>query len=777
MPLGSPARVNNCFVPGLKPARLLRDGPPELLAEAVGVIGRPYTDVGTLGTQSNLPVQWQCGTCGHPWVASPASSTRGSGCPDCAWATRARSRAQAPLGKSVADLHPAIAAEFVANVSRPDMGPRDLRVASRQKCIWRCGRCSHEYQTTVVSRTNGQCCPKCTKVRFASERRRPSAASGTAAQFATFRLDELVANLTNPSVGMDQLRPNAVDRCRWRCSVCGHRWEATVVNRVAKGSGCPKCSTARGSMARRFAPPGRSLLALHSALAAEFVENLTAPSQTAESLWPGSNSACRWRCVRGHEWVTTVASRVAGAGCARCGGAGQSRLEFEVAELLRVVTGETVLLDARVRAGGRTRRVDLELPRIGLLIDLDPSHWHQHPDRDQRKVDALAGHRYVRVRPQSLPALTGTTVRVLDDNLAAMHWVQSLRNVLVDAGATFSEVSQHDESAALTRAAVLWQETQRGRPKLSASDAAPHLVSEFLGNLTRPGVPLEWVGPNTSDKCRWRCPDCGHEWTTSIASRAGQLSGCPKCARERITEGLRARSHPDQGEPSFADVRPDLTEEFVSCVSQPARSLKSLRPASNLRCRWRCRVCGHLYVASPADRLGGRGCSMCGRARAGLLRSRVPPERSLATLKPDLAAELIEVVDRADLSIADVSPGSNLRASWKCGECDHRWQASIASRAAGSGCPACGRLRTAAARSLPEAGKSLADLHPILAAEMVANATNPGRNADQMRPNSHDRCRWRCARGHEWEAVLKNRTRNGVGCPICYRSSNSREGC
>jgi hypothetical protein len=27
----------------------------------------------------------------------------------------------------------------------------------------------------------------------------------------------------------------------WRCSKCGHEWQATKSNRVSKGSGCPKC--------------------------------------------------------------------------------------------------------------------------------------------------------------------------------------------------------------------------------------------------------------------------------------------------------------------------------------------------------------------------------------------------------------------------------------------------------------------------------------------------------------------------------------------------------
>jgi hypothetical protein len=86
----------------------------------------------------------------------------------------------------------------------------------------------------------------------------------------------------------------------------------------------------------------------------------------------------------------------------------------------------------------------------------------------------------------------------------------------------------------------------------------------------------------------------------------------------------------------------------------------------------------------------------------------------------------------------------------------------------------CGRRRTAAARSAPIPGKSLADLHPRLATELVMNLTHPGRSAAQIRPGSHDRCRWRCEKAHEWEAVVKNRARDGAGCPSCYRARRSR---
>ncbi|MFG1910032.1 zinc-ribbon domain-containing protein [Kribbella sp. NPDC048928] len=407
-------------------------------------------------------------------------------------------------------------------------------------------------------------------------------------------------------------------------------------------------------------------------------------------------------------------------------------------------------------------------------MDLDPRRWHQDHTRDQRKADALVYHHYVRIRPYSLAEVPGVTIRVGDDDFDPVHWASALRPTVVEAGAKWSDLEPADVAAALSRAALRWQQTLRGRPRHSALDSAPQLAEEFLENLTRPGVTLEWISPNANDKCCWCCSACSHEWVTSIASRAGQGSGCPTCARARVTASARKRSLPPSGE-SLAAVRPQLAAEFVACLTDSERTPQALRPASNLRCRWKCRTCGHVFDASPASRLRGRGCAPCGTRTAARVRSLVPFEQSVAAITPWLVRELVELVGRPDRSARDVSSGCNFRARWRCCDCGNEWQTTVASRALnGHGCPACGHNRTAAARSAPRPNESLADLHPQLAAELVANLTHPGRMGRTVRPGSHDRCRWQCSEGHEWEAVVKNRARNGAGCPHCYRASRRR---
>ncbi|MEV0088054.1 zinc-ribbon domain-containing protein [Saccharopolyspora sp. NPDC050642] len=54
------------------------------------------------------------------------------------------------------------------------------------------------------------------------------------------------------------------------------------------------------------------------------------------------------------------------------------------------------------------------------------------------------------------------------------------------------------------------------------------MATEFVENLTRPNVGPDLLGPNSSDRCRWRC-HCGHTWRTTPGNRVKAGPGCTKC--------------------------------------------------------------------------------------------------------------------------------------------------------------------------------------------------------------------------------------------------------
>ncbi len=139
--------------------------------------------------------------------------------------------------------------------------------------------------------------------------------------------------------------------------------------------------------------------------------------------------------------------------------------------------------------------------------------------------------------------------------------------------------------------------------------------------------------------------------------------------------------------------------------------------------------------------------------------SRPPlPERSLAAVDPELAAQLHPT--RNGATTADtVSAASAIRLWWACPR-GHEWQTGVKDRARSTGCPACtGRL--------PTPDTCLAACNPALAGQWHPTRNGALTPADVL-PSSNRRVWWQCPSGHAWATQVTARTR-GTGCPDCSR--------
>ncbi len=139
-------------------------------------------------------------------------------------------------------------------------------------------------------------------------------------------------------------------------------------------------------------------------------------------------------------------------------------------------------------------------------------------------------------------------------------------------------------------------------------------------------------------------------------------------------------------------------------------------------------------------------------------------DNNLAVLNPDLAAQWH--ADKNDpLTPEDVTPGSNKKVWCQCKN-GHEWEAVIASRSMGRGCPECAGQKVGA-------DNNLAVLNPDLAAQWHSDKNHPLTPQD-VRPGSNKKVWWQCKNGHEWEANINNRSR-GSGCPYCSRIRRSKD--
>jgi hypothetical protein len=125
------------------------------------------------------------------------------------------------------------------------------------------------------------------------------------------------------------------------------------------------------------------------------------------------------------------------------------------------------------------------------------------------------------------------------------------------------------------------------------------------------------------------------------------------------------------------------------------------------------------------------------------------------TVNPVLAAQYS---DKNAVPLETVYANSGKKALWHCLVDDYEWEAVIASRNGGRGCPSCsGKVAT------PK--NSLMSLHPD-----IAKYYHPTKNAAPVEcviAQSHKKVWWFCDEGHDYIAMPLNKVRQGDGCPKC----------
>ena len=141
-----------------------------------------------------------------------------------------------------------------------------------------------------------------------------------------------------------------------------------------------------------------------------------------------------------------------------------------------------------------------------------------------------------------------------------------------------------------------------------------------------------------------------------------------------------------------------------------------------------------------------------------------------AIFEQSLQAKHPEIIDEWDfdkngvLDPAKLFPNSSLKVHWLC-ENKHSWQASIAARTSGNGCPYC--RGTYASNT-----NNLEFLYPRIAAQWDFEA-NKDALPKEFTAKSNAICFWICPTNpdHKWSAAIVSRTYKGAGCPYCSGNS------
>lgn len=224
----------------------------------------------------------------------------------------------------------------------------------------------------------------------------------------------------------------------------------------------------------------------------------------------------------------------------------------------------------------------------------------------------------------------------------------------------------------------------------------------------------------------WKCSK-DHTWIVAIAYRARGGTNCPTCANKKVVGGFN-----------------DLESKFLEvAVEAHGWDPATISASSSKKLEWRCPI-GHIYKASVYSRTGlnPSGCSICSN------REVLKGFNDLGTTHPQIASQAY------GWSPTEVSAGMGTKKKWICNN-NHVYEAPIYARTAGHGCGVCANLQ------IQDGINDLATTHPELSKYAV------DWDPSKMHSGSSKIVKWKCEKGHLFEAEIRNRAQKATGCSVC----------
>lgn len=206
---------------------------------------------------------------------------------------------------------------------------------------------------------------------------------------------------------------------------------------------------------------------------------------------------------------------------------------------------------------------------------------------------------------------------------------------------------------------------------------------------------------------------------------------------------------------NLAVLFPDVADEWDHTLNVGCKPPEEMAPHSRLKVWWKCKKEGHSWDAIINSRTNNRirtGCRFC----AG---REIDDTNSFERFHPRLADEWDRQLN-GTLRPSKFSCYSIQKIWWRCRiKSEHKWYATIGSRAAGHGCPQCtGRVADSTNNLLAE--------YPLIAREWHPKK-NGNKQPEEFRSHSNKKVWWLCPKGHEYFSTITGRTSDGKGCRRC----------
>ena len=426
------------------------------------------------------------------------------------------------------------------------------------------------------------------------------------------------------------------------------------------------------------------------------------------TLSAGSGKKVGWKCEKGHTWIAKIGHRADGSNCPMCSGrtawAGHNDLATTHPELAAQADG----WDPTTLSAGSGKKVGwkCEKGHTWIAAVANRSIGTGCPTCSNKKT--LAGFNDLATTHPELAAQADgwdpTTVPRGSDK--KVSWI--------------CEKSHTWKTTVLSRTSGTGCPICSNKKTLAGFNDLATTHPELAAQAD--GWDPTTVVAFSNKKVGWKCKN-GHTWTSTVTSRSNGI-GCPVCSGHQVLEGFN----------DLATTNPELAAQADGWDAS------TVTAGSDKRRAWKCHD-EHTWTAVVGSRARGSGCPVCANQLV------MVGVNDLATLDPKLAAEA------HGWNPNTLSQWSNRKMTWQCRR-GHTWNARVAERSQGNGCPIC------SSKTVLAGFNDLRTTNPQLAAE--ANKWDPTTLANK----SGKKVGWKCSLGHEWNATVAHRS-NGTGCPVC----------
>ncbi len=504
----------------------------------------------------------------------------------------------------------------------------------------------------------------------------------------------------------------------WKCQK-GHEWQAALVSRNS-GSGCPYCS------GNKVLKGENDLQTVNPMLAKEWNYEKN-NGLTPVDVMPNSSKKVWWKYSKGHEWQAALANRSSGRGCPYCSGK-------------KVLKGYNDLQTVNpMLAKEWNYEKNNGLTPEDVTLNSDKKVWWKCQKGHEWQA-RITG----RNRGSGCPVCNSERHTSFPEYVLVYY----LKKYGLEVIHSYREQGYELDIYIPSKKIAIEYDGYFWHKKKTKKDL------EKNQKCKNDGIKLfrirEGLLPLNDSSIDYVVQENQKDLSNVLESILSEIVGTSvviDIKRDAIAiENLREYT---EKENSFLFSNQEIAKEW-NYEKNGNLKPEHFAANSNKKVWWKCSK-GHEWQAIINNRNKGNGCPYCtGRCP-------VKGENDLKTVNPNLTKEW-NYEKNGILKPENFTVNSGEKVWWKCSK-GHEWQAVIADRNGGKDCPYC------SGRYVVKGENDLQTVNPKLAKEWN-NEKNEGLTPVDVMPNSHKKVWWKCSKGHEWQATIKDRN-CGKGCPYC----------